>query len=95
MVIIVVFVLLFMVVVLILSLVMCLFILKLEDLNKKKNIVFCCINEWLVIGNYKYVGFIKYIVKYLCWVLSIFGMVLIVILLIYCIIFISFFFIED
>ena len=53
---IVVSVLLSTVVALTLSPVMCSLILKPEDPNKKKNIVFRRINEWLAIGNHKYVG---------------------------------------
>ena len=63
--------------------------------NKKKNIVFRRINEWLAIGNHKYVGLIKHIVKHPRRVLSTFGMVLIAILLIHRIIPTSFLPIED
>ena len=70
-------------------------LLKPEDPNKKKNIVFRRINEWLAIGNHKYVGLIKHIVKHPRRVLSTFGMVLIVILLIHRIIPTSFLPIED
>ena len=92
---IVVSVLLSTVVALTLSPVMCSFILKPEDPNKKKNIVFRRINEWLAIGNHKYVGLIKHIVKHPRRVLSTFGMVLIAILLIHRIIPTSFLPIED
>lgn len=92
---IVVSVLLSTVVALTLSPVMCSLILKPEDPNKKKNIVFRRINEWLAIGNHKYVGLIKHIVKHPRWVLSTFGMVLIAILLIHRIIPTSFLPIED
>lgn len=92
---IVVSVLLSTVVALTLSPVMCSLILKPEDPNKKKNIVFRRINEWLAIGNHKYVGLIKHIVKHPRRVLSTFGMVLIAILLIYRIIPTSFLPIED
>ena len=92
---IVVSVLLSTVVALTLSPVMCSLILKPEDPNKKKNIVFRRINEWLAIGNHKYVGFIKHIVKHPRRVLSTFGMVLIAILLIHRIIPTSFLPIED
>ena len=92
---IVVSVLLSTVVALILSPVMCSLILKPEDPNKKKNIVFRRINEWLAIGNHKYVGLIKHIVKHPRRVLSTFGMVLIAILLIHRIIPTSFLPIED
>ena len=77
---IVVSVLLSTVVALTLSPVMCSLILKPEDPNKKKNIVFRRINEWLANGNHKYVGLIKHIVKHPRRVLSTFGMVLIAIL---------------
>lgn len=92
---IVVSVLLSTVVALTLSPVMCSLILKPEDPNKKKNIVFRRINEWLAIGNHKYVGLIKHIVKHPRRVLSTFDMVLIAILLIHRIIPTSFLPIED
>lgn len=92
---IVVSVLLSTVVALTLSPVMCSLILKPEDPNKKKNIVFRRINKWLAIGNHKYVGLIKHIVKHPRRVLSTFGMVLIAILLIHRIIPTSFLPIED
>ena len=92
---IVVSVLLSTVVALTLSPVMCSLILKPEDPNKKKNIVFRRINEWLAIGNHKYVGLIKHIVNHPRRVLSTFGMVLIAILLIHRIIPTSFLPIED
>ena len=92
---IVVSVLLSTVVALTLSPVMCSLILKPEDPNKKKNIVFRRINEWLVVGNNKYVGLIKHIVKHPRRVLSGFGMVLIAILLIHRFIPTSFLPIED
>lgn len=92
---IVVSVLLSTVVALTLSPVMCSLILKPEDPNKKKDIVFRRINEWLAIGNHKYVGLIKHIVKHPRRVLSTFGMVLIAILLIHRIIPTSFLPIED
>ena len=92
---IVVSVLLSTVVALTLSPVMCSLILKPEDPNKKKNIVFRRINEWLAIGNHKYVGLIKHIVKHPRRVLSTFGMVLIAILLIHRIIPTNFLPIED
>lgn len=92
---IVVSVLLSTVVALTLSPVMCSLILKPEDPNKKKNIIFRRINKWLAIGNHKYVGLIKHIVKHPRRVLSTFGMVLIAILLIHRIISTSFLPIED
>ena len=92
---IVVSVLLSTVVALTLSPVMCSLILRPEDPNKKKNIVFRRINEWLSIGNHKYIGIIQHIVKHPRRVLSGFGMVLIAILLIHRIIPTSFLPIED
>ena len=92
---IVVSVLLSTVVALTLSPVMCSLILKPEDPNKQKNIIFRRINKWLAIGNHKYVGLIKHIVKHPRRVLSTFGMVLIAILLIHRIIPTSFLPIED
>lgn len=92
---IVVSVLLSTVVALTLSPVMCSLILKPEDPNKKKNIIFRRINKWLAIGNHKYVGLIKHIVKHPRRVLSTFCMVLIAILLIHRIIPTSFLPIED
>ena len=92
---IVVSVLLSTVVALTLSPVMCSLILKPEDPNKKKNIIFRRINKWPAIGNHKYVGLIKHIVKHPRRVLSTFGMVLIAILLIHRIIPTSFLPIED
>lgn len=80
---IVVSVLLSTVVALTLSPVMCSLILKKEDPNKKKNIVFRRINEWLNIGNHKYISIIQRIVKHPRRALSGFGLVLIAILLIH------------
>lgn len=92
---IVVSVLLSTVVALTLSPVMCSLILKPEDPNKKKNIIFRRINEWLSIGNHKYIGIIQRIVKHPRRALSGFGMVLIAILLIHRFIPTSFLPIED
>lgn len=92
---IVVSVLLSTVVALTLSPVMCSLILKKEDPNKKKNIVFRRINEWLSIGNHKYIGIIQRIVKHPRRALSGFGLVLIAILLIHRFIPTSFLPIED
>lgn len=92
---IVVSVLLSTIVALTLSPVMCSLILKKEDPNKKKNIVFRRINEWLNIGNHKYIGIIQHIVKHPRRALSGFGMVLIAILLIHRLIPTSFLPIED
>lgn len=92
---IVVSVLLSTVVALTLSPVMCSLILKKEDPNKKKNRVFRRINEWLSVGNHKYIGIIRCIVKHPRRALSGFGMVLIVILLVHRIIPTSFLPVED
>ncbi len=92
---IVVSVLLSTVVALTLSPVMCSLILKKEDPNKKKNIVFRRINEWLSIGNHKYISIIQRIVKHPRRALSGFGFVLIAILLIHRFIPTSFLPIED
>lgn len=70
------------VVALTLSPVMCSLILK-PDSGKRKNIIFRKINEWLNLGNNKYVAVIKKIIKHPRRVLSAFGMVLIFILLIH------------
>ena len=82
------------VVALTLSPVMCSLILK-PDSGKKKNIVFRKINEWLNLGNNKYVTIIKRVVKHPRRVLSAFGMVLILILLIHRLIPTSFLPMED
>lgn len=92
---IVVSVLLSTVVALTLSPVMCSLILKKEDPNKKKNIVFRRINEWLSVGNHKYISIIQRIVKHPRRALSGFGLVLIAILLIHRFIPTSFLPIED
>lgn len=92
---IVVSVLLSTVVALTLSPVMCSLILKKEDPNKKKNIVFRRINEWLSRGNHKYVEIIRRIAAHPRRALSGFGMILIVILLVHRIIPTSFLPIED
>lgn len=92
---IVVSVLLSTVVALTLSPVMCSLIMKAEDHNKPKNVVFRRINEWLSFGNNKYVGIISRIVKHPRRTLSAFGMVLIAILLIHRFIPTSFLPIED
>ena len=74
--------------------VMCSLILK-PDNGKKKNIVFRKINEWLNIGNNKYVAVITRVIKHPRRVLSAFGMVLIAILLLHRIIPTSFLPVED
>ncbi len=92
---IVVSVLLSTVVALTLSPVMCSLILKREDSNKRKNVVFRRINEWLGLGTNKYVIFIKRILGNPRRVLSTFGVVLIAILLLHRIIPTSFLPTED
>ena len=92
---IVVSVLLSTVVALTLSPVMCSLILKKEDPNKRKNVVFRRINEWLGFGTNKYVLLIKRILGNPRRVLSTFGVVLIAILLLHRIIPTSFLPTED
>ena len=92
---IVVSVLLSTVVALTLSPVMCSLILKKEDPNKRKNVVFRRINEWLGLGTNKYVLLIKRILGNPRRVLSTFGAVLIAILLLHRIIPTSFLPTED
>lgn len=92
---IVVSVLLSTVVALTLSPVMCSLILKKEDPNKRKNVVFRRINEWLGLGTNKYVILIKRILGNPRRVLSTFGVVLIAILLLHRIIPTSFLPTED
>lgn len=92
---IVVSVLLSTVVALTLSPVMCSLILKKEDPNKRKNVVFRHINEWLGLGTNKYVVLIKRILGNPRRVLSAFGVVLIAILLLHRIIPTSFLPTED
>ena len=82
------------VVALTLSPIMCSLILKPSD-GKKKNIVFRKINEWLSIGNNKYVAAIRKIVKHPRRILSGFGVMLILILLVNRLIPTSFMPIED
>ena len=92
---IVVSVLLSTVVALTLSPVMCSLILKKEGPNKRKNVVFRRINEWLGLGTNKYVILIKRILGNPRRVLSTFGVVLIAILLLHRIIPTSFLPTED
>ena len=92
---IVVSVLLSTVVALTLSPVMCSLILKKEDPNKRKNIVFRRINEWLETGTNKYVLLVKRILGKKRRVLCSFGVVLIAILLLQRIIPTSFLPTED
>lgn len=73
---------------------MCSLILKPSD-GKRKNIVFRKINEWLSIGNNKYVAAIRKIVKHPRRILSGFGLMLILILLVNRLIPTSFMPIED
>ncbi|EJW98129.1 Transporter, hydrophobe/amphiphile efflux-1 (HAE1) family [gut metagenome] len=82
------------VVALTLSPVMCSLILK-PDSGKKKNIVFCKINEWLALGSNKYVGSVNRVIKHPRRVLSGFGVLLIAILLIHRLIPTSFLPVED
>lgn len=92
---IVVSVLLSTVVALTLSPVMCSLILKKEDPNKRKNIVFRRINDWLGVCTNKYVVLIKRILRHKRRVLSSFGVVLIAILVLHRIIPTSFLPTED
>ena len=92
---IVVSVLLSTVVALTLSPVMCSLILRPEDPDKPKNIVFRRINSWLNIGNRKYASIIGRTVKNPRRILAAFGMILIAILLIHRITPTSFLPIED
>ena len=80
-----------------LSPVMCSLILKpaLSGGHKKKNIVFRYINYWLRVGNNKYVSAITRVIQHPRRVMSVFGMVLIAILLIHRIIPASFLPTED
>lgn len=66
------------VVALTLSPVMCSLILR-PDSGKKKNIVFRKINQWLNLGNHKYIGVISRAIKHPKRLMSAFGMVLIAI----------------
>ena len=70
------------VVALTLSPVMCSLILR-PDSGKQKNIVFRKINEWLAIGNNKYVSVITRVIKHPRRLMSAFGMVLIAIFLVH------------
>ena len=74
---------------------MCSLILKKEDPNKRKNVVFRRINEWLGVGTNKYVALIKRILRKQRRVLCAFGVVLIAILLLHRIIPTSFLPTED
>ena len=70
------------VVALTLSPVMCSLILR-PDSGKKKNIVFRKINQWLNLGNHKYIGVISRAIKHPKRLMSAFGMVLIAIFIIH------------
>ena len=83
------------VVALTLSPVMCSLILKPADPNKPKNRVFRAINRWLDLGNHKYVGAIKRVIKHPRRVMAGFGMVLVLIFVFYRLIPTSFLPVED
>ena len=83
------------VVALTLSPVMCSLILKPSDPNKPKNRVFRAINRWLDLGNHKYVGAIKRVIKHPRRVMAGFGMVLVLIFVFYRLIPTSFLPVED
>ena len=70
------------VVALTLSPVMCSLILK-PDSGKKKNIVFRKINEWLNLGNHKYVAVINRVIRNPRRLMSAFGLVLVAIFIIH------------
>lgn len=92
---IVVSVLLSTVVALTLSPVMCSLILRPIDPNKPKNKVFRLINEWLAIGNNKYIIYIKHVVKHPHRVMTGFGMALVFIYIFHRLVPTSFLPIED
>lgn len=92
---IVVSVLLSTVVALTLSPVMCSLILKPVDPNKPKNKVFTTINNWLNIGNNKYVKYIKHVLKNPKRVFAGFGMVLVFIYIFHNLVPTSFLPVED
>ena len=82
------------VVALTLSPVMCSLILK-PDSGKKKNIVFRKINEWLNLGNHKYVAVINRIIRNPRRLMSAFGLVLVAIFIIHRLVPTSFLPVED
>lgn len=82
------------VVALTLSPVMCSLILK-PDNGKKKNIVFRKINEWLNLGNHKYVAVINRVIKNPRRLMSAFGLVLVAIFIIHRLVPTSFLPVED
>ncbi len=63
--------------------VMCSLILKPHDPTKKKNKMFRLINHWIDKGNHKYVGFIKVAIKNPRRIMAAFGMVIVVIFVLY------------
>ena len=77
-----------------LSPVMCSLILK-PDNGKKKNIVFRKINEWLNLGNHKYVAVINRVIKNPRRLMSAFGLVLVAIFIIHRLVPTSFLPVED
>ena len=82
------------VVALTLSPVMCSLILKPES-GKKKNIVFRKINEWLNLGNHKYVAVINRVIRNPRRLMSAFGLVLVAIFIIHRLVPTSFLPVED
>ena len=82
------------VVALTLSPVMCSLILK-PDSGKKKNIVFRRINEWLNLGNHKYVAVINRVIRNPRRLMSAFGLVLVAIFIIHRLVPTSFLPVED
>lgn len=74
--------------------VMCSLILR-PDSGKKKNIVFRKINQWLNFGNHRYIGIISRVIKHPKRLMSTFGMVLVAIFIIHCLIPTSFLPAED
>lgn len=82
------------VVALTLSPVMCSLILK-PDSGKKKNIVFRKINEWLNLGNHKYVAVINRVIRNPRRLMSAFGLVLVAIFIIHRLVPTSFLPVED
>ncbi len=82
------------VVALTLSPVMCSLILK-PDSGKKKNLVFRKINEWLNLGNHKYVAVINRVIRNPRRLMSAFGLVLVAIFIIHRLVPASFLPVED
>ena len=73
---------------------MCSLILK-PDSGKKKNIVFRKINEWLNLGNHKYVAVINRVIRNPRRLMSAFGLVLVAIFIIHRLVPTSFLPVED